>query len=378
MKSVNPRMSLKGLRLWVASSAAASVAVMSITACKPKGADFSEVKISKDAQSAYDVYDKVKEDSTFKANFSAVLDQKYDQDSQQLKNGLVVNGLKFEDAEKRLDLSKRVYNRAYKGTFGEQLKEVSKNLGAVEARDFQISQDILFDTLKANGDKNRLKEVLKKYSQEDYRRSFRATMIMKTYERMIRSSGSKDSLGLVNPAAAAAAGEVVKQVVTTLPNLVEQINNGKWIDANGEAIRMCTKEVELCVTGPSAAVDLPGKENANRCKLEDKPNAGCNNGLVRDQNNKENSDGSGYSVAFLGEDKCSSHKWRCYCSGAFKKRDNGKFVQNGWDQYGCNWQYWEEEAPGPAAIDENFFQKMLKICEMKTRCSVSVTVGKTN
>ena len=378
MKDLKRSKTLKTVRIL----AAGSLVAIPIKACSNEKSSFAELKISEEAQSSYDVYEQIKNNPTFKSHFEDVLKLDVENTQEQTAKSLIVKGVNFENAGQRLELTKKSYNKGYKGRFGDQLKDQGKNLGAVQPRDFQISQEILFDTLQAGGDKNRLTGLLKKYSDDDYRRAFRATLIMKSYERLVRDSDKKAALNLddapSSPKAEAikAGVDVAKTVITTLPDLIKNINEGKWIDANGAALRSCSKEIDTCSDAMRASFNTKGQENYNQCAYENKPNTACNNGLVRDQMERENSDGSGLSNSFTGEGTCSAHYWRCYCSGAFKKNSKGDFIQAHHDRYGCNWQYNEDKKPDRPEVAN--LSEATKVCEAKTRCSVNVSVGKTN
>ncbi|MBM4253322.1 MAG: hypothetical protein FJ146_15235 [Deltaproteobacteria bacterium] len=383
-----------GIKLSASLAIVSSIGI-SVQACDTsKSASFSDVKISQEAEAFYTAYDKLKETPVFKSEFDAVLKASPDYAggaiaSKDLK--ITIDGEEFKDADVLLARSRKVFNKGYKGSYGAFISRFGKNLGPITARDFQVARDIRRDKLKANGDSNRLNNITKTYQPDDFIRAVRADLVSDIFAKLAKdvdqaklnladgpSMPSDAAIGAVGNIATERIkqdGETVREVFKTIPQIMKEVNEGKYIKVIDSTLSACKKMVEQCVAKDSANDNTPGKQNYAKCETTNPPVDVCDNGHVRKFNLRFGEHG-GRSESEAGrtnaDASCPNHRWICECTLAFAPNSSGGLLYKDHNTQHCGWipdLTWK--APTPTGFDKE------AKCQEDTTCKISVVASKS-
>ncbi|MBM4250606.1 MAG: hypothetical protein FJ146_01375 [Deltaproteobacteria bacterium] len=336
-------------------------------ACSSGKSDFADASISAEAQEHFNIYDKLKDDPGFKEQFANRMALKPDY-SIKTSFDLTANGKLYKNADEIFKRNSKIHNVGFNGSYADFLKMHGVGIGSVELRDFQLADDITADNLQANGNKEALAALLKKYTLLDFVRATRAELIVATYKKLLGSNKSA-ALGLLS------ADKAIEKGGDVTEKFIDAIDKGPERSANQKLKNACAKAVDACVT-ERTNVEL---ERWLQCtgSLND-PNVTLNMRVPRQ--NMAGNDGmavwSPYS--YPGTLACGEHYWRAYCAEGYKKKDNSeKYYHSDNETQGCSWQHDKEKSPKKPNEDVKAILERRSVCEAQKGCNLSINLGNT-
>ena len=341
--------------------------LLSLAACSSAKSEFSDAKVSAESQQYFNMYEKLKDDPGFKEQLNTTMSRKPDY---HLDKSLEVtaNGTVYKDANEIFKRNSKTLNRGFNGSYAEFLKKHGAGVGNIEVKDFQLADDIMADSLRANGSKEALDALLKKYSLVDFVKAARAKLIIATYHNF---SASKPSTGLnLQGGAEAVAKPLGDVVVAGIDAAAKAGERG----ANENIKNACADAVKACM---DSATEIDTKIYYQCISNTNDPNIPLNNNTARE--NMASTEGIAIKShsSYVGTLGCSKHFWYMWCSEGNKKKGNGDYWWSDKDSEGCSWVHDDEKSPKKPGEDPNQVLKQRASCEAQKGCNININLGNT-